>query len=149
MPLQRRLYILVLLAVLPSLAVQTYGSIQAYNQRKAEVQAESIRLAEFVSGELDRIIDNVRAALVLFQSFRPLAPPTLQRAQRTSRILRLKWRTGGTGAEPTWLRNPADRTQLGPSIERESLFQLLAVGLWLRDRRGPGQSELGGSTATE
>jgi two-component sensor histidine kinase len=69
MPLQRRLYILVLLAVLPSLAVQTYGSIQAYNQRKAEVQAETIRLAEFVSGELDRIIDNVRAALVALSKF--------------------------------------------------------------------------------
>src|SRR5262245_15899613 len=69
MSLQKRLYMLVLIAVLPSLAVQTYGSVQAYHQRKAEVQAETIRLAEFVSGELDRIIDSVRAALVALSKF--------------------------------------------------------------------------------
>jgi two-component sensor histidine kinase len=64
MTLQRRLYILVLVSVIPALAIQLYGSIVSYREREAQVHQEVLRLAEYVSGELDRIIEANRAVLI-------------------------------------------------------------------------------------
>ena len=64
MTLQQRLYILVLVSVIPALAIQLYGSIASYREREAQVHQEVLRLAEYVSGELDRIIEANRAVLV-------------------------------------------------------------------------------------
>jgi two-component sensor histidine kinase len=64
MTLQQRLYILVLVSVLPALAIQLYDSIVSYREREAQVHQEVLRLAEYVSGELDRIIEANRAVLV-------------------------------------------------------------------------------------
>jgi two-component sensor histidine kinase len=62
--LQQQLYVLILLAILPALAIQIYGSIKAHNERAELVRAEALRLAKFVSGELDRIIEANRAVLI-------------------------------------------------------------------------------------
>src|SRR5215208_342395 len=64
MTLQRRLYLLVLVSVIPALAIQSYGSIASYRERETQVHQEVLRLAEYVSGELDRIIEANRAVLV-------------------------------------------------------------------------------------
>jgi two-component sensor histidine kinase len=64
MTLQQRLYILVLVSVIPALALQLYGSVVSYREREAQVHQEVLRLAEYVSGELDRIIEANRAVLV-------------------------------------------------------------------------------------
>ena len=64
MTLQRRLYFLVLVSVIPALVIQLYGSIISYWERETQVHQEVLRLAEFVSGELDRIIEANRAVLV-------------------------------------------------------------------------------------
>lgn len=52
------------LAVLPALAIQVYSAVEAYQQRTAQVHAEALRLAQFVSGELDHIIKSNRAVLL-------------------------------------------------------------------------------------
>jgi hypothetical protein len=62
--LQLRLYTLVLLALLPALAIQVYGSVVAYREREAEVRAEALRLAQYVAGELDRIIAGHKGVMV-------------------------------------------------------------------------------------
>ena len=59
-----RLFIVVFLAVLPALAIQTYNETQLKQSREAEVRRDALRLAKFASGEIDRIIDNGRALAV-------------------------------------------------------------------------------------
>jgi two-component sensor histidine kinase len=50
--------------VIPALAIQLYGSIVSYREREAQVHQEVLRLAEYVSSELDRIIEANRAVLI-------------------------------------------------------------------------------------
>ena len=54
MNLRARLFILVLLAILPALAIQGYNEIELKRSREAEVRADALRLTKFASGELDR-----------------------------------------------------------------------------------------------
>src|SRR5271165_4172669 len=64
-----RLFIVVFLAVLPALAIQTYNETQLKQSREAEVRRDAQRLAKFASGEIDRIIDNGRALAVAIANF--------------------------------------------------------------------------------
>ncbi len=64
-----RLFIVVFLAVLPALAIQTYNETQLKQSREAEVRRDALRLAKFASGEIDRIIDNGRALAVAIANF--------------------------------------------------------------------------------
>jgi two-component sensor histidine kinase len=61
--LQKRLYGLALLAILPALAIQAYSGVRAYQQREAEARDEVLRLAQYAAGELDRIIETNRTLL--------------------------------------------------------------------------------------
>jgi signal transduction histidine kinase len=58
-----RLFVLVLVAMLPALAIQAYNEIAGRESREAEVREDALRLAQFASGELDRIVENGRAVL--------------------------------------------------------------------------------------
>ncbi len=58
-----RLFVLVLVAMLPALAIQAYNEIAGREFREAEVREDALRLAQFASGELDRIVENGRAVL--------------------------------------------------------------------------------------
>jgi signal transduction histidine kinase len=58
-----RLFILVLIAVLPALAIQASNEFDLRRSREAEVRQNALRLAQFASGELDRIVDNARVLL--------------------------------------------------------------------------------------
>jgi signal transduction histidine kinase len=58
-----RLFLLVLVAMLPALAIQAYNEIAGRESREAEVREDALRLAQFASGELDRIVENGRAVL--------------------------------------------------------------------------------------
>ncbi len=53
-----RLFVLVLMAILPALAIQAYNEIELRRSREAEVRQDALRLAKFATGELDRIIEN-------------------------------------------------------------------------------------------
>ena len=64
--LRARLFILVLLAILPALAIQAYNEIELKRSREAEVRVDALRLAKFASGELDRIVENGHGLLVAF-----------------------------------------------------------------------------------
>lgn len=59
-----RLFVIVFLALLPALAIQIYNETKLKQSREAEVRQDAMRLAEFASGEIDRIIDNARALAV-------------------------------------------------------------------------------------
>jgi two-component sensor histidine kinase len=64
MPIQRRLNLLVILAVLPALAIQTHSAWRAFHDRQQALRGEAQQLAIFVTGELDRFIEAQRAAMV-------------------------------------------------------------------------------------
>lgn len=59
-----RLFVLVLMAILPALAIQAYNEIELKRSREAEVRQDAMRLAKFATGELDRIIENGHALAV-------------------------------------------------------------------------------------
>ena len=59
-----RLFALVLMAILPALAIQAYNEIELKRSREAEVRQDALRLAQFATGELDRIIENGHALAV-------------------------------------------------------------------------------------
>jgi signal transduction histidine kinase/CheY-like chemotaxis protein len=63
MGLLARLFVLVLVAMLPALAIHAYNEIAGRESREAEVREDALRLAQFASGELDRIVENGRAVL--------------------------------------------------------------------------------------
>jgi signal transduction histidine kinase/CheY-like chemotaxis protein len=58
-----RLFALVLAAMFPALAIQAYNDIAGRESREAEVREDALRLAQFASGELDRIVESGRAVL--------------------------------------------------------------------------------------
>jgi signal transduction histidine kinase len=58
-----RLFVLVLVSMVPALAIQAYNEIAGRESREAEVREDALRLAQFASGELDRIIETGRAVL--------------------------------------------------------------------------------------
>ena len=66
MDLRARLFILVLLAILPAVATQAYNEIELKRSREAEVRVDALRLAKFASGELDRIVENGHGLLAAF-----------------------------------------------------------------------------------
>jgi hypothetical protein len=49
MSLVARLYLLVVLAVLPAIVIQAYNELALRRDREAAVQAEALRLAEFAA----------------------------------------------------------------------------------------------------
>jgi signal transduction histidine kinase/CheY-like chemotaxis protein len=58
MSILARLFILVMIAVLPALAIEAYNQIELRQEREREIRREALRLATFASGELDRIIES-------------------------------------------------------------------------------------------
>ena len=57
-----RLFVLVLVAMLPAMAIQAYNEIAGRESREAEVREDALRLAQFASGEMDRIVENGAAS---------------------------------------------------------------------------------------
>ena len=53
-----RLFILVAIAVLPALAIESYNQFDLRQEREREVRRDALRLATFASGELDRIVES-------------------------------------------------------------------------------------------
>jgi C4-dicarboxylate-specific signal transduction histidine kinase/CheY-like chemotaxis protein len=64
-----RLFALVVVALLPALAIQAYNEIAGRETREAEVREDALRLAQFASGELDRIVENGHAVLAALANF--------------------------------------------------------------------------------
>ncbi|HEY8383347.1 MAG TPA: histidine kinase dimerization/phosphoacceptor domain -containing protein [Microvirga sp.] len=63
MTLMRRLYLLVMLAVLPAIALLFYNDWSDRQRRLAEAEADAMRYARLISGEMDRLFEGVRAQL--------------------------------------------------------------------------------------
>src|SRR4051812_41608973 len=64
MSLVARLYLLVVLAVLPALAIQLHGEAEARRLRHAQIEAEALRYAELVADEVGRLIESARSLLL-------------------------------------------------------------------------------------
>src|SRR4051812_29187449 len=58
MTILARLFILVAIAVLPALAIESYNQFDLRQEREREVRRDALRLATFASGELDRIVES-------------------------------------------------------------------------------------------
>src|SRR5215208_5155920 len=58
MTILARLFILVAIAVLPALAIESYNQFNLRREREREVRGNALRLALFASGELDRIVES-------------------------------------------------------------------------------------------
>jgi two-component sensor histidine kinase len=63
MRLRNRLLLLVLLSILPALAVLFYNYVEARAARLRQLDAEALRLAQFASGELDRITEAIHVQM--------------------------------------------------------------------------------------
>jgi len=66
MSLLARLFLLVLLAVLPAIGIGTYYEFQLRAAREAQVREETLRLARLVKSEMDRFAEGIRELLVAF-----------------------------------------------------------------------------------
>ena len=65
MTLLARLYLLVLLAVTPATVLLVYNDWADGERRRGEAQADALRYARLVSGEMDRLFEGVRAQLAI------------------------------------------------------------------------------------
>ena len=63
MSLIGRVYLLVLLAAAPALALQLYKNLEQRAAGEAQVEDEALRLVRFASGELDKLLEGARAFL--------------------------------------------------------------------------------------
>jgi len=63
MTIMTRLYVLVGLAIAPSIALLAYNDHADLKRRDAEARTESLRYAKLVSGELDRLFEGARTVL--------------------------------------------------------------------------------------
>jgi len=63
MTILARLFVLVLIAVLPAIAIQAYNEVNLRASRSAEVHEQALRLAESTAGEIDRIVENGKGLL--------------------------------------------------------------------------------------
>ncbi len=63
MSLLARLYLLVLLAVAPAAVLLVYNDWADGERRRGEAQADALRYARLISGEMDRLFEGVRAQL--------------------------------------------------------------------------------------
>jgi PAS domain S-box-containing protein len=64
MSLVARLYLLVLAAMLPALAIQLRHELELRRQGEQRVHDEALRLARLTAGEMDRIVDSARLFLL-------------------------------------------------------------------------------------
>ena len=69
MSIQRRLYLLALMAVLPALTIHGYRSAANYQALERDVHTEMGQMAALISGEVDRIIDMHRVVMEAFAEF--------------------------------------------------------------------------------
>ncbi|PWC54713.1 PAS domain-containing protein [Azospirillum sp. TSO22-1] len=60
MSLLARLFVLVLIAVLPAIGIQAYSVVRLRAERAQEVSAEAVRLMQLVEGEQERLFEGVR-----------------------------------------------------------------------------------------
>ncbi|WP_431856036.1 PAS domain-containing protein [Azospirillum sp.] len=60
MSLLARLFVLVLIAVLPAIAIQAHSVARLRTERAKEVSAEAVRLMQLVEGEQERLFEGVR-----------------------------------------------------------------------------------------
>ena len=72
MSLVGRVYLLVLLAAAPAFALQLYKDLEQRAAGEAQVEEEALRLAEFASGELDKILEGARAFLQAIAAHRAI-----------------------------------------------------------------------------
>src|SRR5436305_1211933 len=66
MSLLLRLFVLVLLAVLPAIAIEAYNEFELRSIREKQVHEEALRLARLANSEMDRIAEGTREMLVAF-----------------------------------------------------------------------------------
>jgi PAS domain S-box-containing protein len=63
MTLTQRLFLLVIVALLPAVAIQGYNELDLRRSREAEVRAQALQQAKLAASELDRILEGVRGVL--------------------------------------------------------------------------------------
>ncbi|HMR34068.1 MAG TPA: PAS domain-containing protein [Geminicoccaceae bacterium] len=68
MSLVWRLYLLVALAMLPAVAIQVWNEVSLRHERTNASHAEALRLAEFASAEMERLVDGGRILLTTLAS---------------------------------------------------------------------------------
>jgi PAS domain S-box-containing protein len=66
MSLLTRLFLLVLLAVLPAIGIQAYSEWELRRIREAQVHEEALRLARLANAEMNRITEGARQLLIAF-----------------------------------------------------------------------------------
>jgi PAS domain S-box-containing protein len=63
-PLLSRLFLLVAIALLPAIAIQTYNEIDLRRSRQVEVQEQALGLAKLAAAEQEQIVQGIRQALI-------------------------------------------------------------------------------------
>jgi hypothetical protein len=64
MRLTQRLFLLVLIALLPALAIQAYNEFDLRRTRQAEVDEMALRQAQLASSELNQIFEGIHNLLI-------------------------------------------------------------------------------------
>lgn len=147
MTLLARLFLLVLIAVLPALAIQLHGVLQLRAEREHEIVAQAERILHMVEGEQARILDGARlmmaavteASFLRSGDFRRCQDYLVRLAGRSAnyRTISVADRSGRilcSGAPELTGRSIADQPHFRRALD-ENRF---VVGEW---QRGAGRAE--------
>ncbi|PWC34216.1 PAS domain-containing protein [Azospirillum sp. TSO35-2] len=151
MTLLARLFILVLLAVLPAIGIQIHSVLEQRSEREAEVTAQAERTLHLVEGEQGRIIDNARLMLTAMTEAPFLRAGDLARCQTYLERLSSRssdYRTLSVTDEQGRILCSGDPSRVGgtlaaqPHFRRAMAQNRFVVGEWTITRSGATGGEL-------
>ncbi|MBK1836421.1 PAS domain-containing protein [Azospirillum sp. YIM B02556] len=151
MTLLARLFILVLLAVLPAIGIQIYSVLEQRAEREAEVTLQAERLLRLVEGEHFRIIDSARLMVTALSESRFLRRGEIDNCQSYLERLAARsvdYRTLSISDAEGRILCSADPARIGASLAVQPHFRRamsqgrFAVGEWTVSHSGDVGGEL-------
>jgi len=151
MTLLARLFILVLLAVLPAIGIQIHGVLKIRAEREAEIIAEAERTLHLAEGEQSRILDSARLMITAVTEAGFLRSGDVQRCQsylerlagrsadyRTATVAAADGRVLCSGAPAASGSSLAEQ----PHFRRAMAENRFVIGEWMAGRPGSEDGEL-------
>ncbi|ALG70657.1 histidine kinase [Azospirillum thiophilum] len=147
MTLLARLFILVLLAVLPAIGIQVYSVLEQRSEREADVTSQAERLLHQVESEHARIIDSARLMVTAVTEAHFLRRGEVERCQTYLERLSVRssnYRSMSVTDTEGRILCSADPSRIGASLSAQPHFRRamaqnrFAVGEWTITHSGGG-----------
>ncbi|WP_449230620.1 PAS domain-containing protein [Azospirillum doebereinerae] len=151
MTLLARLFVLVLLAVLPAIGIQIHGVLNFRAEREAEVAAQAERMLSLVEGEQSRIVDSARLMVTAVTEASFLRNADTARCQEYLDRLAQRsadYRTASVASGDGRVLCSGDPANIGLSLAGQTHFRRamaenrFVIGEWTAGRSGETGGEL-------